>query len=99
MHLEPVCNLEIKHSKMNLRIDNRTIKRSIFCCLSGHMEVYYGLASQFHTQNGPTFCGPSTLVMVLNTLEVDPKRVWKGVWRWYHEQMLDCCVSLQVGKN
>ncbi len=20
--------------------------------------------------------------------------MWKGVWRWYHEDMLDCCVSL-----
>ena len=25
---------------------------------------------------------------------VDPGRVWKGPWRWYHENMLDCCVPL-----
>ena len=36
------------------------------------------------------------LFQVLNTLAVDPGRVWKGVWRWYHEDMLDCCVPLQV---
>ena len=62
--------------------------------LSGHMESYFSLAAQFRTQDEPAFCGLSTLVMVLNTLEVDPWRVWKGPWRWYHEQMLDCCLPL-----
>ena len=22
-------------------------------------------------------------------------KVWKGVWRWYHEDMLECCTSLE----
>ena len=38
-------------------------------------------------------------VMVLNALEVDPGRVWKGPWRWYHESMLDCCLPLSVIKE
>ena len=63
------------------------------------MEGYFGLAAQFRTQDEPAFCGLSTLVMVLNALEVDPKRVWKGVWRWYHEKMLDCCVPLDVAEK
>ena len=33
------------------------------------------------------------------TLQVDPKRVWKGPWRWYHEDMLDCCVPLDIIKQ
>ena len=37
--------------------------------------------------------------MVLNTLEVDPKRTWKGVWRWYSEEMLDCCAPLPRVKD
>lgn len=68
--------------------------------LDGYMEAYFGLAAQFRTQDEPAFCGLSTLVMVLNTLEVNPWRVWKGPWRWYHEQMLDCCLPLdEVEKN
>ena len=63
---------------------------------AGYMDCYFGLAAQFRTQDEPAFCGLSTLVMVLNTLQVDPKKVWKGVWRWYHENMLDCCVPLGV---
>ncbi|VEL30393.1 unnamed protein product [Protopolystoma xenopodis] len=34
----------------------------------------------------------ATLVIILNTLEVDPGRVWKAPWRWYHEEMLTCCL-------
>jgi glutathione gamma-glutamylcysteinyltransferase len=64
--------------------------------LAGNMETYFALAAQFRTQEEPAFCGLSTLVMVLNALEVDPKKVWKGPWRFYHENMLDCCVPMEV---
>lgn len=63
---------------------------------SGHMFIYFPLASQFRTQDEPAFCGLSTLVMALNALEVDPQRVWKAPWRFYHENMLDCCVPLET---
>lgn len=59
---------------------------------SGHMNCYFRLASQFRTQDEPAYCGLATMVMALNALEIDPGRVWKGPWRWYHEDMLDCCV-------
>ena len=53
-----------------------------FCLKDGNLEVYFRLAEQFRTQDDPAFCGLSTLTMVLNSLAVDPKKVWKGVWRW-----------------
>lgn len=31
--------------------------------------------------------------MVLNALEIDPGREWKGVWRWYSDDNLDCCAT------
>ncbi|KAK6170159.1 hypothetical protein SNE40_018623 [Patella caerulea] len=63
---------------------------------SGHLACYFKLAAQFRTQDEPAFCGLSTLVMVLNALEIDPGQIWKGPWRWYHENMLDCCTPLQI---
>lgn len=59
--------------------------------LSGGMENYFPLSEQFQTQVDPTYCGISSLVMVLNALEVDPKQLWKGVWRWFSEDIADCC--------
>lgn len=62
---------------------------------AGTMESWFALAEQFHTQSDPAYCGLGSLVVVLNALEIDPKRVWKGSWRWYSEEMLDCCLSLE----
>jgi glutathione gamma-glutamylcysteinyltransferase len=62
---------------------------------AGTMEGFFTLISQFTTQNEPAYCGLATLSMALNALQVDPGRVWKGVWRWYDESLLDCCKGLQ----
>lgn len=60
------------------------------------MGGYFPLAEQFHTQSDPSFCGPGSLVVALNALGIDPGRSWKGPWRWFAEELLDCCASLAV---
>jgi len=60
----------------------------------GGMDGYFRLAEQFHTQAEPAFCGLGSLVVALNALAIDPGRLWKGPWRWFAEELLDCCVSL-----
>ena len=65
----------------------------------GYMEGYFALAEQFHTQSEPAFCGIGTLVVVLNALSIDPGRIWKGLWRWYGEEFLDCCQPLSLIKQ
>jgi glutathione gamma-glutamylcysteinyltransferase len=62
----------------------------------GTMENFFPLIEQFHTQAEPAFCGLGTLVMVLNALAIDPGRTWKGPWRWYSEEHLDCCRPLDA---
>ncbi|KAL9649772.1 hypothetical protein ABK040_009587 [Willaertia magna] len=58
------------------------------------LENYFSLAEQFHTQQEPAFCGLGSLSMVLNSLQCDPNQVWKGVWRYYDENLLtNCCVT------
>ncbi|RKP23191.1 Phytochelatin synthase, partial [Syncephalis pseudoplumigaleata] len=61
----------------------------------GTADAYFTLAGCFATQEEPAFCGLSTLSIALNALEVDPLRVWKGLWRWFSDDMLDCCRSLE----
>ncbi|GMR37523.1 hypothetical protein PMAYCL1PPCAC_07718, partial [Pristionchus mayeri] len=63
--------------------------------LEGNASIFFKLSSQFRTQDDPAFCGLSSLVMVLNALEVDPGKVWMAPWRFYHETMLDCCVPVE----
>lgn len=69
------------------------------CISAGTAEAYFPLAEQFMTQSDPPFCGPTTIVMVLNSLQVDPQRVWKAPWRWYSEEMLRHCVSLDLSQG
>ena len=66
----------------------------------GDLACYFPLAAQFRTQDEPAYCGLSTLVMCLNALQVDPLRTWhESVWRWYSEDMLECCEPLAVIKE
>jgi glutathione gamma-glutamylcysteinyltransferase len=62
---------------------------------AGGMEAFFPLIEQFHTQAEPAFCGLGTLVVTLNALGVDPGRLWRGPWRWFSEELLDCCSPLE----
>lgn len=62
----------------------------------GGLDGWFRLAEQFHTQADPAFCGLGSLVVALNALGIDPGRLWKGPWRWFAEDLLDCCVPLDV---
>lgn len=61
----------------------------------GGMDGWFPLAEHLHTQSEPAFCALGSLVVVLNSLAIDPARAWKGPWRWYAEELLDCCDPLE----
>lgn len=63
---------------------------------ASELDGYFRLAEQFHTQSDPAFCGLGSLVVALNALAIDPGRLWKGPWRWFAEDLLDCCVPLST---
>jgi glutathione gamma-glutamylcysteinyltransferase len=63
------------------------------------MESFFPLSEQFITQSEPSYCSLSSLAMVMNALNYDPKRIWKGVWRWVSEEMLRCEAPLVCGHS
>jgi len=63
---------------------------------SGMCESYFSLAEHFQTQSHYAYCGISSLCMALNTMLIDPGRVYSGPWRWFDDSMLDCCRELAV---
>jgi glutathione gamma-glutamylcysteinyltransferase len=63
---------------------------------AGDAEAFFPLVSHLHTQSEPAWCGLGTMVTVLNALEIDPGRVWKGPWRFFGEELLQCCKSLEL---
>lgn len=62
----------------------------------GSIENYFSLVGNFTTQSDVALCGPGSLAMVLNAFEADPGRIWKGIWRWYSDEMLTCCLPFSV---
>ncbi|KAF9214797.1 hypothetical protein BGZ59_002936 [Podila verticillata] len=66
--------------------------------LEGTGENFFRMFTSFNTQSDPAFCGVSSLSMVLNALEIDPRKQWRGVWRWYSDEQLDCCASIEEMK-
>jgi glutathione gamma-glutamylcysteinyltransferase len=62
---------------------------------AGTLESFFPLIEQFHTQADPAFCGLASLVVALNALGIDPGRLWRGSWRWFSEELLDCCAPLE----
>ncbi|KAI9330190.1 Phytochelatin synthase-domain-containing protein [Obelidium mucronatum] len=69
------------------------------CLARGSAESFLQLSGNLTHQSEPSFCGLGSLAIVLNALEVDPNRPWKGAWRWYDETLLDCCNSLETIKQ
>lgn len=54
----------------------------------GTIEPYFALCGNYTHQADVSGCGPATLTMVLNALERDPKRTWKGAWRFWADDMI-----------
>lgn len=59
--------------------------------LTDGLHGYFSLAETFQTQCEPSYCGPGTLSMVLNSLNIDPGSIWKGNWRYFDERTLRTC--------
>jgi glutathione gamma-glutamylcysteinyltransferase len=62
---------------------------------SGHMENYFKLVGQYFSQSDVAFCGLAVLCTVLNSLSIDPARIWKSPWRWFSEEMMSCCLPIE----
>ncbi|CAJ1942960.1 unnamed protein product [Cylindrotheca closterium] len=75
--------------------------KRIFASALAHngLKSFYSLIQQFTTQSEPAYCGLTTLVLILNALSVDPLINWKGPWRWYSEELLNCCLPLEEIKT
>ena len=82
-------------------IDYRSSESKTRLCRSlqeGNAVPYLSLSSCFNTQAEPAYCGLSTLSIILNSLRIDPQRIWKTIWRWYSEDLLECCLNLEEVK-
>ncbi|KAI8379671.1 Phytochelatin synthase-domain-containing protein [Radiomyces spectabilis] len=57
----------------------------------GRAESFFKLMGNFSAQSSPAKAGMTSLAMSLNALEIDPKRIWKGNWRWFSGDQMQTC--------
>ncbi|XP_027052947.1 glutathione gamma-glutamylcysteinyltransferase-like [Pocillopora damicornis] len=79
-------------------VDYRSTESKTRLCRAlqtGHAVPYLSLSSCFNTQAEPAYCGVSTLAIILNALRIDPQRIWRTIWRWFTEELLECCRPLE----
>lgn len=69
------------------------------CLDFNYSASFFRVSENLVTQNFPTYCALSNLVVILNSLNLDPKNRWKGIWRWYNEETLHCINRLYIDKH
>jgi hypothetical protein len=94
-----VDGLQIADDKLISFRSDQGKRLLVDCIQSGSSENYLSLSEQFLTQSSPPSCGVATLAMVLNSLKVDPGRVWRKPWRWFTEEMLISCFPLEKSEQ
>jgi glutathione gamma-glutamylcysteinyltransferase len=62
----------------------------------GLADAYWTLTEHSINQSDPAYCGLTTLVMVLNSMSVDPQIRWRGGWRYFGDEdvlLSRCCLN------
>ena len=62
---------------------------------AGTAESYWSLMEHFTNQSDPAYCGVTTLLIVLNSMSVDPNILWRGGWRYFGDEDVllgRCCI-------
>ena len=73
-------------------LDYRTSESRIRLCRTlqtGHAVPFLTLSSCYNTQSNVAYSGLNTLAIIFNSLQIDPRRKWKSIWRWYTDELLE----------
>ena len=52
---------------------------------------FFELSDQFTTQTYGSYCGPTNISIILNSMGIDPNSVYFRNWRWYNENNIHGC--------
>ena len=76
-------------------VDYRSTESKTRLCRAlrtGYAVPYLSLSSCYDAQSEPSYCGVSTLAIILNALRIDPQRKWSPLF------ILLWCIGSREGK-
>ncbi len=86
-----ISNYKRPDSKIGINFLSQESKKLLSKCINQNTaNPFFKIVDQYNTQADPAFCGATNLMIVLNTLQKDPKIKLKGIWRWYDEYNIKC---------
>ena len=52
---------------------------------------FFELSDQFTTQTYGSYCGPTNISIILNSMNIDPNKILFRNWRYYNEKNIHAC--------
>ena len=76
----------VKEPTIGINFKSDESKKLFISCLQKNTaNPYFELSDQFYTQAYGSFCGPTNISILLNTIGIDPNEVFFLKWRYYYE--------------
>ena len=48
---------------------------------------FFELSDQFNTQTYGSYCGPTNISIILNSMGIDPQKIYFRNWRWFMKKI------------
>ena len=58
---------------------------------SNMANPFFELSDQFTTQTYGSYCGPTNILIILNSMGIDPGSIIFRNWKWYNENNIHAC--------
>ena len=85
-------NYKAKESTIGINYHSEESKKLFLESLQDNLaNPFFELSDQFTTQTYGSYCGPTNISIILNSMGIDPNSVIFRNWRWYTEKNIHAC--------
>ena len=83
---------KVEEPTMGINYHSDESKKLFLESLQNNMaNPFFELSDQFTTQTYGSYCGPTNISIILNSMGIDPNSILFRHWRWYNEKNIHAC--------
>ena len=81
-----------KEPTLGINYHSQESKKLFLEALQNNMaNPFFELSDQFNTQTYGSYCGPTNISIILNSMGIDPNSTLFRNWKWYNEKNIHAC--------
>jgi len=81
-----------KEPTLGINYHSQESKKLFLETLQNNMaNPFFELSDQFNTQTYGSYCGPTNISIILNSMGIDPNSTLFRNWKWYNEKNIHAC--------